>query len=63
MGSVSDLIWSVVLSNLEKDGLKMIHEIAGPPGLKSPFSTGEGEPFPGAFGPERVPLSSAGLPF
>ena len=28
MGNVSDLIWSVVLSNPEKDGLKKIHEIA-----------------------------------
>ncbi|CAE7939614.1 unnamed protein product, partial [Symbiodinium sp. KB8] len=28
MGNVSDLIWSVVLSNPEKEGLKKIHEIA-----------------------------------
>ncbi|CAE7030906.1 ppsC [Symbiodinium sp. CCMP2592] len=28
MGQVSDMIWSVVLSNPERDGLKKIHELA-----------------------------------
>ncbi|CAE6963924.1 ppsC [Symbiodinium sp. CCMP2592] len=28
MGQVSNMIWSVVLSNLERDGLKKIHELA-----------------------------------
>ena len=60
MGNVSDLIWSVVLSNPEKEGLKKIHEIAAarvrPPGLSSSFRSGEGKG-PGAFGPEGGFLS------
>ncbi|CAE7665015.1 ppsC [Symbiodinium sp. CCMP2592] len=44
MGHVSDMIWSVVLSNPERDGFKKIHErdrsIPSPPGLSPLFEQG-----------------------
>ncbi|CAE6923501.1 unnamed protein product [Symbiodinium sp. CCMP2592] len=50
MGQVSDMIWSVVLSNPERDGLKKIHELAASRACG-------GEPLPGAYGPEGGLLS------